>query len=221
MGFKLYPVLLAGLVTIAACRSSHGLSANEKKNGNKKGESVCSIIPAPGNQPLNWQKEPDRVLKEVNAAMLPAVYTVYRIDSAELKAFFSAARLSRENSKAEVVVPLPQPIGCRLFAVFEAGTMPEELKKKFPDIVSLKGMDKETPASDIRLEYNGRMMQGQVTRDGETYFIKPVTSGNRFYYLIYAKSDVKRKKQDFENNNSNNNTNTQNNNKPVILKYDR
>lgn len=215
MGLKKYMVLLAGLVIVGACRSSHGTTAGKKDI--QGGNGTCNVHVAAGNPVVDWKKETANVLKDANTTVFPATYSVYSVDSVSMKAFFTAAKLTKEDSKVEIVVPLPSPIGCRVFSVFESGTMSDELKKKFPDIVTLKGMDKESPLTDIRLEYNGRMMQGQVIRDGETYFIKPVTSGNKFYYLIYSKSDALQPKQDFEKDAAK----TKNDNKPVILKYDR
>lgn len=217
MVLKQYMVLMAGLVLMGACRGSQNVATKAKKAGDiSSNSSACNVAVAAGNPVLNWKTENNSVLKETTMT-LPANYKLYSLDSAELKAFFSAAKMSKEDSKAEIVIPLPAPWGCKVFSVFESGTMSEELRKRFPDIVTLKGMDKETPLSDIRLEYNGSMMQGQVTRDGETYYIKPVTNNNMFYYMVYSKSDMQEAKKAFEENNKS----TINDNKPVILKYDR
>jgi uncharacterized protein YcfL len=216
MVLKKYMVLLAGLVLVAACRSSHSATASNK-TGVLTTNGTCNVGVAAGNPVVDWKKETSNVLKDANTTIFPATYSVYSLDSASMKTFFMAAKQSKEDSRAEIVVPLPSPIGCRVFSVFESGTMSDELKQRFPDIVTLKGADKESPLTDIRLEYNGRMMQGQVVRDGETYFIKPVTSGNKFYYLVYSKTDAQQPKQDFEKDAES----TRNDNKPVILKYDR
>ena len=216
MVLKQYAFLLTGLILMSACRSTHKTTATNRKSGNGSNGSFCNIIVATGNPVVSWKKENDNVVKETTIT-LPADYKVYSVDSADLKAFFSAAKLSKENSRAEIIIPLPVPLGCRVFTVFESGTMSPELRERFPDIVTLKGADKESPLSDIRLEYNGRMMQGQVTHDGETYYVKPVTVKDRFYYLVYSKSDMTEAKKAFEQNN----TKTRNDNEPAILKYDR
>jgi hypothetical protein len=216
MKFRIDIIIFSGLVLATSCRSSQSATA-DKAGKQTNGNAVCKLADA--NKPqIKWAAETDEVLKG-NNVILPSVYSIFSADSASLKTFFMAAKPSTENSKVDVVVPMPQPFGCKIFSVFQSSTMAPELQKKFPDIVTLKGVDKETGMNDVRLEYNGRMMQGQVTMNGEIYLVSPLSNNDRFYYIVYAKSATNEIKKNFEKKGS---TDTDPSKpKPAILKYDR
>jgi hypothetical protein len=209
--------LFAGSLLLGtACKSSQGTATNGGEK-HTSGNEVCKMAD-PNIPHISWVKETEDVLKGKDVVVLPKVYNIYSADSAQLRHFFTVAKSSKENSKAEVIIPLPQPVGCKVFSVYQSGTMSEELQKKFPDLVTLKGADKETGLNDIRMEYNGRMMQGQVTVNGEIYLIAPVSNNNHLYYIVYAKSETKEIKRNFEGKQQ---TDPETLPKPEIIRYDR
>ena len=202
---RLYSIglLVAGLMVLSCSNTKKGTTA---QNGSVKKKIACSDHKMDADQPhLDWIVEDNAVLEKMQTLTKPTNYRVYSLDSAQAKAFFNAARAS----KGKTVIPLPAPYECRNFELSESGAMSDELKKKYPDIVSLKGTDDATKKSDVRLDYDGNKVRGQIIWAGEVYLITPVKGENGYYYMVYAKKDTGETKKAFESV------------KPVQPAYDR
>lgn len=154
---------------------------------------------------LDWIMEDNAVLDKMQTLTKPKSYKVYSLDSAQAKSFFNAAK----TTGAKTVIPLPAPYECKSFSLSESGAMSDKLKAKYPDIVSLKGTDDDTKKSDVRLDFDGSKVRGQIIWAGEVYLITPVRGESGYYYMIYAKKDTGEKKQEFETT------------KPAVPAYDR
>lgn len=91
---------------------------------------------------------------------------------------------------------VPLPSGCKRFSVTVSQTMSPELAAKYPDIISMKGSADD--GSDLRLDWNGKEMRGQVVSGADTWFIEPYSSGTQTCSLIYHKNDASATKRPFE-----------------------
>lgn len=131
---------------------------------------------------------------EAKAANVPKKYNAYIVDAAEWKAF---AQKVKERGPGEVTgINLPLPTGCTNFSVTVSSTMSPELAAKYPDIISLKGSSEA--GADLRLDWNGTAMRGQVILRGDTWLLEPFAAGDKTFYLVYHKADASTTKKPFE-----------------------
>jgi len=75
--------------------------------------------------------------------------------------------------------------------------MNEVMKKKYPEIVSLKGTD-ENKQSDVRVEFDGGKVHGQIHWNTTIFMITPIVYNKRIYYLVYDAVDAPVARQPFE-----------------------
>jgi hypothetical protein len=174
-------------VLLASCAGSNKATTKKQIVQSNSATDVCDKS-LQGNAPhIGWYKKTDDVFKGMpNAVMLPAMHDVYAVDSQELHAFFYAAKAGN----VETAIPLVNGIGCKVFTLKESGAMNEELRKKYPDMISLQGGESGTNNGDVRLDYNGRAIQAQIILDGTTYILKPIYVRNTYYYVMYRKEDT-------------------------------
>lgn len=132
--------------------------------------------------------------KKENAPKLPKAYTVYRIDNNQLKPFFKSLK---ENNGGLINLPVSDTT-CLTFTLSNSEVMSPSLAKKYPDIVSLKGHTTDNNANSLRLDYDGKKMKAEITRNNEVYFITPWQEGDTIYYLLYNKNDAGYEKVPFE-----------------------
>jgi hypothetical protein len=103
----------------------------------------------------------------------------------------------KERGPKEVTgLNIPMPSGCKGFSVTVSETMSPELAAKYPELASLKGSAPD--GSDLRLDWNGTAMRGQVINGGDTWFLEPTVLGSQTFYLIYHKNDAAATKKPFE-----------------------
>lgn len=127
---------------------------------------------------------------------LPLHYLVYTTNEKQLKDFLVAVK-SQPTVHFEIALPSPD-FACHIFSLTNSGTMSEALAAKFPELVSLKGISREDKSSGLRLDYDGKTMNAEVTWMGKTYFIAPWEKGKKVYYLVYKKEDTGIEKRPFE-----------------------
>lgn len=147
---------------------------------------------------LSYPDQPHPMWKEVktvnpvSAAALPKKYKAYEVNVDSLSAFFRTAK----HRSCAVVIPVAD--GCEPFMMRVSDAMSPELRGKYPDLVSLQGNGVNNKAADLRLDWDGRQLQGQLTFNGSTYLIAPVAVQNGIVYLIYDRNDTNEIKQPFE-----------------------
>jgi hypothetical protein len=189
-------VLCIFLMGVSSCAGSRKTAVDQEAGTQteKKQKLACAdVSKGISGVQLAWKTEENSVLNSLTNKAKPTSYKVYSLDSLQLGNFF---REARSKGNVSTVLPLPDPAGCRLCRLTESGVMPEELKKKYPDVVSLKGSDAE--GADVRLDYDGRKMKGQVIVKGEVYLVNPVRSNDKTYYMVYRKLDSGDPKESFE-----------------------
>ncbi|WP_276131981.1 hypothetical protein [Polluticoccus soli] len=145
------------------------------------------------NNGIRWWLVDNKVLDGYSAMSLPSYYQVYALDAGELKRYFS---LADHNKSTLFFVPLGSQPNCIQYDITRSDILPDSLKKKYPNLVSLKG--KGAGGNDIRLDYDGNVLQGQVISDGEMYYITPLNHNGKIFHMVYKRSDTKEIKQEFE-----------------------
>lgn len=80
-------------------------------------------------------------------------------------------------------------VECLTFKVENSGTIPKALNDKYPDIVSLKGVETTNGANTVRFDYDGVSMNIAVVIDGINYLYAPYKVKKKTYYLLFRKTD--------------------------------
>lgn len=131
----------------------------------------------------------------------PLKYELYAVRPEQVRRFFAFFRaLPEDSSKAPDItlsVPLPHPVNCRRFSVRQSDVLSPALRQKYPDLIALRGTNPEA-GGDLRLEYDGEKMKGQVLWQGQVFLLEPLQKDNGYVYLVYTKEDAGRKKRMFE-----------------------
>lgn len=186
-------LLSAGSLAAGGCQTS-------RKAANAEGgtESACADAwtGAPNAPRVGWQRV--SLDKEATPAgiVLPAAYEAYRAAPDALKALFTHIRDGKEAAPAVFVLPLPT--GCAAFNARRSAAVSDELQRRYPDLIAIQGTGIDDKGADLRLEWDGKAMHGQVIRGGTVYLITPVTSGDGVVYLVYDKAKSGEVKKPFE-----------------------
>lgn len=72
------------------------------------------------------------------------------------------------------------------------------LQEKYPDLISLQGNGVNNKSADLRLDWDGTQLHGQLLYNGSTFLITPVATNSGIVYLFYDKNDSGEIKQPFE-----------------------
>lgn len=179
----------------AGCSSSRKLS----------GAVACSNASSTGNSSrVAWLHAPKVDTSFVFPFPLPSKYGLYEIAAAELNGFFAffkgRASDSAQVRESVISIPLPAPAGCQAFRVRHSDVLSPALQQKYPELVALRGVSAEG-GHDLRLEYDGVKMKGQVLWQGQVYLVEPLQparTGDNYLYMIYAKEDAGIRKRMFE-----------------------
>jgi len=171
------------LLLASACSAPRG-------GGASGGSAVCSTAGVPG---VRFASSSGSVSAAAGRA-LPTKFRAYEVAQSDWKAF---AEKVRERGAGEVTgLALPLPGGCTTFSMTVSSTMPPEMQAKYPDIVSMRGSAAD--GAELRLDWNGTEVQGQITSRGGTFFLTPYPTAGQRIYLIYHKDDAPATKQPFE-----------------------
>lgn len=104
-----------------------------------------------------WQDmHSETPLNLASEKLQPAYYRIISLNDASLNAL--RHDLARKNT-TELLLPLPEG-DFSLFTVSNANTMPPELAKRWPNILSLKGFDKQ--GRRLRLDISQQGLQAMV-----------------------------------------------------------
>lgn len=135
-----------------------------------------------------------RLDKGKKGEKLPLRYAVFIIEKEKLAQYLNFI----EEKESHIVMPLPTNDGCVKFVTRKSNVMSEALKAKFPNIVSLKGIDITNPLNHLRLDFDGEELKAEIFYQNETYIITPFKRSKRLYYIVYNKKDTRVEKQNFE-----------------------
>lgn len=182
------------MCAIAACSSSRKLSSTV----------ACSNASAQDQSPrVSWSSAPIDTPQTLSFP-LPAKYSLYEIWGGELISFFAVFKNATPDSaqarELTITIPLPTPAGCQAFRVRRSDVLSPALQQKYPDLIALRGVSAEG-GHDLRLEYDGVRIKGQVLWQGQVYLVEPLyptRKGDKHLYMIYAKEDAGIRKRMFE-----------------------
>jgi hypothetical protein len=87
---------------------------------------------------------------------------------------------------------------CVSFTLSRSGVLDPSLQQKYPGIISMKGRSADHHSAEARLDWNGRELRGQISFDGDIYYILPYKEGDNVAYLFYNRDDSGEVKQPFE-----------------------
>lgn len=190
---SIFPALTGLALLLAGCSTS---KKTVNQTARASGVPVCTNNAADSLQ-LEWYKVNNPLQTDLTNYTLPAHFNTYTISTdRQLKAFFIKAK----TTAAPFSVPLSGPDDCRAFTTQVSGAMSAELAAKYPEIVSLKGRSEANANADLRLDYDGSQMRGQVIWSDKVYIIDPVKYGNSTVYIVYDKNDTSVPKNSFESN---------------------
>lgn len=186
--------LAAGVFLSAGCQTGHKATASRSVIR----QEICA------ENWLNFPDQPHPMWEEVTttidfpervAPMVPRKYKAYRINADTLKAFFAVIQSGR--NEIGMVVPVTGTT-CESFSLRRSGSMSAELQQKYPDIISLQGNGTANKAADLRLDWDGSLLKGQLIYNSTIYFITPFTTGQGVIYVLYDKKDTNEVKNPFE-----------------------
>jgi hypothetical protein len=132
----------------------------------------------------------------VGNTRLPSKFEVYAIDLSDLDSFLKAVQAGGADMYA-MRLPLPGQGGCPAFKLRSSGAMSEALSRKFPDLISLKGLSGENRNAALRLDYDGEKMEAEIRWEGQVYYLSPWPGKGGIYYLLYRKEDAGFEKKPF------------------------
>lgn len=86
-------------------------------------------------------------------------------------------------------ISLPEPNGGYTdFMVVDSGTLPAELKARYPDILSFKGQDAQ--GRHVRLDVSPLGFQAMVFDPSGVWVVRPESFGSGAGYLVYRRADL-------------------------------
>lgn len=125
---------------------------------------------------------------------IPQDYEVYSIDARELQ---NLIRDIRQQKVKELNLPTPEK--CYTFMIRPSGTMSEELQKKYPQLLSLRGTDDEQNFADI--DYDGKFLRAKINTRMGVYLFEPYETNEGVYYLLFLLKSSGYPKSNFEQKN--------------------
>lgn len=134
----------------------------------------------------------------------PKKYDVLKLKISKIKHLLKALEAKEkvkdnisyvEAEKPSMLIDLPFPLGkFYSYRIENSSLFSPELAKKFPDIRSYTGHQKDDEAIKVRLDVNPSGLFAMITLPNETIYIKPIEND---YYICYKKSDVDADNKDF------------------------
>ena len=129
------------------------------------------------------------VLAEVEHA--PQKYRAVRFNILALRGLLQSAESRGEQ--ASVALNLPMPNGASQdFLVERSSVMPEELRRKFPNIQTFEGHAVDDPATSLRLEVTPKGVSAQVLAVGQRWMIDPRLGSSPDVSISYFSKDLTR-----------------------------
>ena len=128
----------------------------------------------------------------VRGPIRPAAFRAVTVDAAALELHLAAAPHESDvrPQASPAILTLPRPDGTwATFRFVESPVMAPELQAQFPSIRTYLGQGIDQPTALLRCDMTPAGFHAMVLSDGETWYIDPVTPGDRSAYLVYTKSD--------------------------------
>ena len=152
-----------------------------------------------------WQRVDKRNLTErVTIKNAPKRYDLLKLKLSKIKHLLKALEAKEkvkdnisyvEAEKPSMLIELPFPFGkYHSYRIENSSLFSPELAKKFPDIRSYSGRQKENETVHVRLDVNPSGLFAMITSPIETVYIRPVEND---YYICYRKSDVDADNKEF------------------------
>ncbi len=139
-----------------------------------------------GATDMYWHEDAGRSLSP--DAPQPAQYRALSLETSQITTYLRQAHAS--GVATAVSMPLPEG-GFAEFMVVDSGTMPIELQKKYPGILSFKGVDGE--GRRLRLDVSPLGFQAMVFDKAGSWLVRPeVVASGSDRYLSYRRSEVER-----------------------------
>ncbi len=139
-----------------------------------------------GATDMYWHEDAGRSLSP--DAPQPSSYRALSLETAQITNYLRQAHAS--GIATAVSMPLPEG-GFAEFMVVDSGTMPVELQKKYPDILSFKGIDAD--GRRLRLDVSPLGFQAMVFDKTGSWMVRPeVVASGSDRYLSYRRSNVEK-----------------------------
>ncbi len=130
-----------------------------------------------------WSEDPSRSL--LADAPHPAEYRVLTLDEAAASDHLKNAF----HRGMAVDIALPEPNGGFTdFMVVDSGTLPAELKAKYPDILTFKGQDAQ--GRRVRLDVSPLGFQAMVFDPAGVWVVRPEQFGAGDRYLVFRRAEL-------------------------------
>ncbi len=121
----------------------------------------------------------------------PQKYRAVRFNILALRGLLQSAE--SRGKQASVALNLPMPNGASQdFLVERSSVMPEELRRKFPNIQTFEGYAVDDPATSLRLEVTPKGVSAQVLAVGQRWMIDPRVGGSPDVSISYFSKDLTR-----------------------------
>lgn len=175
-----------GLLFLGSCGVQQNLSTYR--------EATPCLLDYSRNQlvwtPLVGEDTPD--LQQVGTTQLPSRFQAFRLDQDSLIAYFRQWQ-SDSTDTIRLALPLPDAPFCLGFDMIASGTLSEALSRKYPEIITLKGVATDGRRADARIDFDGKHLAAELRLHYKTYILSawPAKSGARgeTVYLLYLKTD--------------------------------
>lgn len=132
-----------------------------------------------------WSKYKKALFRKNPYKNLPQNSLVYFADTIKLK-----ARISKIISQNDAVISVPLNDGkFYYFQIENSGTMSPELQRKFPDIISAKGVGLSDKLMRIRIDMNTLGINALVKNITDVYILQQSKLSEKKYWFIYNKKD--------------------------------
>lgn len=186
-----FSAFFLSLSLLQSCQTAHKATAS--------GAAVKAAVCA--ETWLSFPEQPHPMWQEVKSSQTtfpagftaPYKYKLYQVNQDTLQAFFSAFR---QRSEQGMVIPVGK--SCEPLLMRRSGTMSQALQEKYPDIISLQGNGTVNKAAELRLDWDGKQLKGQLSHNESIYYITPVNTGEGLRYMIYDRKETAETKQPFE-----------------------
>lgn len=186
----LFTLMLSSMV-FTGCNTAYKATATPRQVNNILCGEEWLLFP---DQPHPFFEElKNSGSKSAPAIPLPKKYLEYRVSPDTLKAFFSFLRIQKNGG-----IILPVNGRCEPFSLKISGAMPVALQDKFPDLVSLQGVGVNNKSADLRLDWDGKQMKGQISINGSIFYLTPLQGNKEVVYIVYKREDSGEIKQPFE-----------------------
>lgn len=175
-----------GLFFLGSCGMQQPLSVYEKV-------TPC-LLDYSRNQlvwtPIAGEDMPD--FQELGTTPLPSRFQALRLDQDSLIASFRQWQADATDT-IRLALPLPDAPFCLEFDMIASGTLSDALSRKYPELLSLKGVATNGGRADARIDFDGKHLAAELRLHYETYVLSAWSAKRgaqgETIYLLYLKSD--------------------------------